>query len=141
MSEVYEVTTQAPQESSASTGNVSGYGPIIIIWVARCAFAAIFVVAWQVVATRKVINPLFIGVPSEIAKYFWDGLFVNHSMVIDLRGRWREQRRPLLSEVCSGSTWRPGRCMLASSISLRSSAVSAIHLASTSSESGSRALP
>lgn len=84
MSEVYEVTTQVPQESSASTRHVSGHGTIIIIWVARCVFAAIFVVAWQVVATKKVINPLFIGVPSEIAKYFWDGLFVNHSMVIDL---------------------------------------------------------
>ena len=34
-----------------------------------------------------------------------------------------------------------GRCMLASPISRRSSAVSAIHLASTSSESGRRALP
>ena len=40
-----------------------------------------------------------------------------------------------------GSTWRPGRCMLALEIRRRSSPLSAIHLASTSSESGSRALP
>ena len=40
-----------------------------------------------------------------------------------------------------GSTWRPGRCMLALEISRRSSPLSAIHLASTSSESGSRAEP
>ena len=38
-----------------------------------------------------------------------------------------------------GSTWRPGRCMLALVIRRRSSPLSAIHLASTSSESGSRA--
>ena len=40
--------------------------------------------------------------------------------------------------TCRGSTWRPGRCRLASAIRRRSSPFSAIHLASTSSESGSR---
>ena len=41
----------------------------------------------------------------------------------------------------AGSNWRPGRCMFAVETSRCSSPVSAIHLASTSSESGSRALP
>ena len=40
-----------------------------------------------------------------------------------------------------GSIWRPGRCMFALEIRRRSSPVSAIHLASTSSESGSSAEP
>ena len=43
--------------------------------------------------------------------------------------------------TCRGSTWRPGRCMLASAMRRRSSPLSAIHLASTSSESGSRGEP
>ena len=43
--------------------------------------------------------------------------------------------------ACCGSSWRPGRCMLASAIRRRSSPLSAIHLASTSSESGSRVEP
>ena len=59
------------------------------------------------------------------------------------RRRSRSQRasRARSRRTRSGSTWRPGRCMFASPIRRRSSAVSAIHLASTSSESGSRALP
>jgi len=57
------------------------------------------------------------------------------------RSRSQRARRCRSRRTTSGSIWRPGRCMLAPLISPRSSAVSAIHLASTSSESGSNELP
>src|SRR5439155_11152754 len=57
------------------------------------------------------------------------------------RSRSHAVSRTMSRRTRSGSTWRPGRCMFASQISRRSSATSAIHLASTSSESGRRALP
>ena len=55
------------------------------------------------------------------------------------RSRSQRPRRQMSRWTWRGSTWRPGRCMFALEIRRRSSPLSAIHLASTSSESGSRA--
>ena len=52
------------------------------------------------------------------------------------RSRSQHARRARSRLALATRIWRPGRCMLACSIRARSSAVSAIHLASTSSESG-----
>src|SRR5205807_2832038 len=58
-----------------------------------------------------------------------------------LRARSQRESRARSRRTSSGSIWRPGRCMFASATSARSSALSAIHFASTSSASGRRWLP
>lgn len=56
----------------------------ISINVARLVFLAVFFGLWQYVAVNRIIDPLFIGTPSEIAAYLWNGLFVEFTLIKDL---------------------------------------------------------
>lgn len=53
------------------------------IWIARIVVLVIFGAAWEYVARNKIINPLFIGIPSEILQFLWEGLFVNYALIKD----------------------------------------------------------
>ncbi len=41
--------------------------------VARLVFLAVFFAAWEYIAHNRIVNPIFIGIPSEIAKFLWNG--------------------------------------------------------------------
>jgi len=56
----------------------------IAINFARLLFLAVFFVAWEYVARNKIIDPLFIGIPTEIGKFLWNGLFVKFTLIKDL---------------------------------------------------------
>lgn len=51
-------------------------------WIARLLFLFVLGWVWQYVADHKIIDPLFIGKPIDILYFFWQGLFVNHSLVL-----------------------------------------------------------
>lgn len=55
-----------------------------IIGILRLAFLVVFFGIWEYVARTKLINPIFIGIPSEIAKFLWTGLFVEFTLERDL---------------------------------------------------------
>ncbi len=55
-----------------------------LISIARFVFLVIFFGAWEYVARMRYIDPLFIGIPSEIANYLWLGLFVDFTLIKDL---------------------------------------------------------
>lgn len=54
------------------------------MWLARLVCVFGFGVMWQYMATTGFANPFLVGVPTKILEFFWDGLFVNHSLVKDL---------------------------------------------------------
>jgi len=56
----------------------------IALVIARIVFLALFFLGWEYVARNKIVDPLFIGVPSQIAKFLWNGLFVDYSIIRDL---------------------------------------------------------
>jgi NitT/TauT family transport system permease protein len=57
---------------------------LLAIATARIAFLAIFFLIWEYVARNKIVDPLFIGTPSQIVKFLWNGLFIDHSIITDL---------------------------------------------------------
>jgi NitT/TauT family transport system permease protein len=54
------------------------------IWVGRLVVLVTILGAWEYVAAFRLVDPLLIGRPSEIAKYFWHETFVTQSLVRDL---------------------------------------------------------
>ncbi|WP_081964003.1 ABC transporter permease [Hoeflea sp. BAL378] len=56
----------------------------LVINAARLVFLAVFFAAWEYIARNRIVNPLFIGIPTEIAKFLWIGLFVEFSLIKDL---------------------------------------------------------
>ena len=52
----------------------------MIIGISRIVFLAVFFGVWEYVARTELINPIFIGTPSEIAKFLWVGLFVEFTI-------------------------------------------------------------
>jgi NitT/TauT family transport system permease protein len=56
----------------------------VVISVSRLIFLAAFLAIWEYVARERIIDPIFIGTPSEIAKFLWNGLFVELTLERDL---------------------------------------------------------
>ncbi|MBW3096436.1 ABC transporter permease [Pseudohoeflea coraliihabitans] len=56
----------------------------IVVNVARIVFLAVFFMLWEYVAQNRIIDPLFIGVPSKIALFLWKGLFVEFTLIKDM---------------------------------------------------------
>jgi NitT/TauT family transport system permease protein len=54
------------------------------IWIGRLVILATILGAWEYVAASKLIDPLLIGRPSEIARYLWHETVVTQSLVKDL---------------------------------------------------------
>lgn len=54
------------------------------IWIARALTLLVVGLVWEYVARERIIDPLFIGVPSQILHFFWQGLFINHDLIGDL---------------------------------------------------------
>jgi hypothetical protein len=50
----------------------------------RIAVLFVFGAAWQYASTHGMANPIMVGVLSKILVFFWNGLFVNHTLVADL---------------------------------------------------------
>ena len=57
-------------------------GPLI--WLGRLLILALFFAAWERVSDLGLINPILIGQPTGIARFLWEGLFVNGSLINDL---------------------------------------------------------
>lgn len=55
-----------------------------IIAISRVVFLAVFFGIWEYVSQNKIINPIFIGTPSEVIKFLWNGLFVEFTLERDL---------------------------------------------------------
>lgn len=55
-----------------------------VIGLARIIFLVIFFGIWEFVSQKRLIDPIFIGTPSEIVKFLWQGLFVDFSLERDL---------------------------------------------------------
>lgn len=56
----------------------------VVIGIARVIFLAVLFGVWEYVARTRIVNPIFIGTPSEIVKFLWNGLFVEFSLERDL---------------------------------------------------------
>lgn len=69
--------------NSSTTPNFERYETVALI-VARIVFVAVFFLAWEYIARNRIVDPLFIGVPSQIAKFLWNGLFIDYSIIRDL---------------------------------------------------------
>lgn len=57
-------------------------GPMI--WLGRLLILAAFFFAWEKVSDLKLIDPILIGQPTGIARFLWEGIFVNGALVNDL---------------------------------------------------------
>lgn len=57
-------------------------GPMI--WLGRLLILAAIFFAWEKVSELKLIDPILIGAPTGIARFLWEGIFVNGSLINDL---------------------------------------------------------
>ena len=57
-------------------------GPMI--WLGRLLILAAIFLVWEKVSELKLIDPILIGAPTGIARFLWEGIFVNGSLVNDL---------------------------------------------------------
>ena len=57
-------------------------GPMI--WLGRLLILAAIFFAWEKVSELKIIDPILIGAPTGIARFLWEGIFVNGELVNDL---------------------------------------------------------
>jgi len=57
-------------------------GPMI--WLGRLLILAAFFFAWEKASDLKLIDPILIGQPTGIARFLWEGIFVNGALVNDL---------------------------------------------------------
>lgn len=57
-------------------------GPMI--WLGRLLILAAIFFAWEKVSELKLIDPILIGTPTGIARFLWEGIFVNGSLINDL---------------------------------------------------------
>ena len=51
------------------------------VFAAQLVAFAVFVIMWEWAARTRMINPLFIGAPAKIFTHFYQGLFVDHTML------------------------------------------------------------
>jgi NitT/TauT family transport system permease protein len=56
----------------------------IPLWFVRLIFLAILLTIWQAIAWAKWVDPIFIGDPMGIARFLFNGLFVDRSLLIHL---------------------------------------------------------
>jgi len=54
------------------------------LWGARLLIIAVVVGAWQWSSESHLVNPLFVGRPTDIAMSFWNGLFVQGTFLADM---------------------------------------------------------
>ena len=54
------------------------------IWIGRLVILGLFFAAWEKVSDLRLIDPILIGAPSGIARFLWDGIFVNGELLSDL---------------------------------------------------------
>lgn len=54
------------------------------MWLVRIISLVFFAAVWQLTATVGLINPLFIGKPVGILSFFFDGMFLNRTLLPDL---------------------------------------------------------
>jgi NitT/TauT family transport system permease protein len=54
------------------------------IWIGRLVILGLFFAAWEKVSDLRLIDPILIGAPSGIARFLWDGIFVNGELINDL---------------------------------------------------------
>jgi NitT/TauT family transport system permease protein len=54
------------------------------LWLARLVFIAALLAVWQAVAWAGRIDPIFIGDPIGIARFLFNGFFVNQSLLLHL---------------------------------------------------------
>lgn len=57
-------------------------GPMI--WLGRLLILAAIFLVWEKVSDLKLIDPILIGTPTGIARFLWEGIFVNGSLINDL---------------------------------------------------------
>ncbi|WP_428664584.1 ABC transporter permease [Reyranella sp.] len=57
-------------------------GPLI--WLGRIVILAAFFALWEYAATHRWIDPILIGAPTGIARFLWEGIFVNGTLIDDL---------------------------------------------------------
>ena len=57
-------------------------GPLI--WLGRILILAAFFALWEYAADRRWIDPILIGAPSGIARFLWEGIFINGTLIDDL---------------------------------------------------------
>lgn len=65
---------------SGSEPNYERY-EMLVMAAARIVFLILFFGLWEYVARSRIVDPLFIGVPSQIVKFLWNGLFVDGSLI------------------------------------------------------------
>jgi len=53
------------------------------VFAAQLVALVIFLVLWEWAARTRMINPLFIGAPTKIFAHFYQGLFVDHTMLAE----------------------------------------------------------
>ena len=53
------------------------------VWFTRLVSLAVLIAVWEWAAREALINPLFIGTPSRIVVFFWNGLAVNGELLSD----------------------------------------------------------
>jgi len=53
------------------------------VWLSRLISLAVLVAVWEWTAREAMINPLFIGTPSRILVFFWNGLLVGRELLED----------------------------------------------------------
>lgn len=56
----------------------------ILALIGRVLLLAIFFAAWEYLASRKLVDPIMIGRPSGIARFFWNEFFVTGNLVKQL---------------------------------------------------------
>lgn len=54
----------------------------MLIAVSRLLVLLLLCVVWELVSIRQWINPIFIGRPTQIAQFLFEGLLVNHELII-----------------------------------------------------------
>src|SRR5262249_36950225 len=54
-------------------------GPVI--WIGRILILALIFAAWEKISDLKLIDPILIGTPTGIARFLWDGIFVNGELI------------------------------------------------------------
>ncbi len=54
----------------------------MLITLGRLFFLFVLCALWELVSIQQWINPIFIGRPTQIVRFLFDGLFVNYELVI-----------------------------------------------------------
>jgi NitT/TauT family transport system permease protein len=54
----------------------------MLITFGRLLFLFVLCALWELVSIQQWINPIFIGRPTQIARFLFDGLFVNYELVV-----------------------------------------------------------